>query len=278
MALKFYAVNEAGPSHRAAGLPCQDSFCVAHVAQGPLVAAVADGLGSARLSQVGSSVASHCAVHALTRELAEAPGPDAWCDALARAFSSAEKAVEATAAEQCADPGELDTTLCVVVYDGRCAAWGNAGDSGALCALTDGTYGRLTLQDRDEEGRVYPLCFDDRWSFGMARDVASVVLATDGVLECLAPPVLTAQGLEPIDTRIARMFLHPQPGDGDHLPELEREAAAYFAGYPAALLDDDTTLVALFDDERAPGEREPGYYDGPDWKAVGARANASLYR
>lgn len=276
--LHFYAVNEAGASHRDAGLPCQDAFCALRLAAGPLVACVADGLGSARLSQVGSAVASHSCAHAVARELADDAVPARWRPAIERAFASAEQAVLAAAAERCVDPGELDTTLCCAVFDGSSAAWGNAGDSGALCALEDGTYVPLTTQDRDDEGRVYPLCFDDRWTFGAQGRAASVLLATDGVLECLAPPALAAQGLDPIDTRIARMFLHPQPGDGERLPEVEREASAYFADYPRSLLDDDMTLVALFDDERAPGEREAGYYDGPDWEQVRARAIAALYR
>ena len=59
-----------GTSHRRVGLPCQDSssYCIAGEV---LIAAVADGAGSAALSDVGSTLAAETSVRTAERLLKE---------------------------------------------------------------------------------------------------------------------------------------------------------------------------------------------------------------
>ena len=47
---QMIAASVPGRSHLRRGVGCQDAYCVAELAKGGIVAAVADGLGSARLA------------------------------------------------------------------------------------------------------------------------------------------------------------------------------------------------------------------------------------
>ena len=276
--LCHYSVNLRGPSHTSQDMPCQDSCSAATVREGKcVVAAVADGLGSESHSDVGSSVAADIAVHFVATVL------DARSDKIDRlalirdAYYAAYDAV-LDGADRLGEPaGQFDCTLTLAVFEDGHLWWGHSGDSGLMVAHEDGSYELVTTMQRDDEGRVYPLCFDNRWVFGETSDVSTALLCTDGVLETLAPSVLAKLTDQPVDTKLARMFLHPLEGDAEHLDEVETGARAYWDAYPAKSLDDDKTLVVVFDTERLPGEREPGYYAGPDWAEVGHLMREALY-
>lgn len=306
--LRTYRANVAGPSHREAGIPCQDSCAVERIGERLVVTAVADGLGSERHSDIGSRVACSTAVSHCAETLAETwaardgkglsaqeasdgsdtdrgamneEAPDASGDVIAvirEAFACAYEAVLDEAARRGQPAGQFDSTLCLAVFDGETVWWGHSGDSGLVVALKDGRYVLVTRMQRDREGHVYPLCFDERWEFGSVDGVATLMLCTDGVLEAIvAPPVLAAHADNPVDTRLARMFLHPEPDDAEHLAEVEEQAARYLDTYPRKLLDDDKTVVVAFDDTALPAEQPDPYYAGPDWIAVLAKAQANLY-
>ena len=271
--LRHYEVNLAGPSHVRLGIPCQDS-CAAAVCDDVVIAAVADGLGSESRSDVGSRVAATTAVAYCEQHLATCESPDDTTAMLRAACYAAYEAVLDEAARLGESPGQMDCTLCLAVFDGRSVSFGQSGDSGLVVAHSDGSYEVVTQMQRDDEGRVFPLCFDDRWEFGRCEDVATVLLCTDGVLEDLiAPPILARHADNPVDTRLARGFLHPALDEGG-VEALQADAERYLEAFPAALLDDDKTVVVVFDDERLPADMPPPYYEGPDWDAVCAKANA----
>jgi hypothetical protein len=82
---KVIAASAAGTSHAAAGNACQDAFSHTIAAGGALVAAVADGAGSARLAGEGAELAARSAVGYLSRALqADRPGTDDACRSLLR--------------------------------------------------------------------------------------------------------------------------------------------------------------------------------------------------
>ncbi|WP_080798053.1 protein phosphatase 2C domain-containing protein [Arabiibacter massiliensis] len=277
--LRHYAVSLPGPSHIENETPCQDAFAVAE-AGGDVIAAVADGLGSESHSDRGARVAADAAVAHVASGLAACAGPDDEEALLRAAFGAAYDAVLDEAARTGEPPGEMDCTLCLAVFDGSRVAFGQSGDSGLVVAHADGSYEALTRMQRDDEGRVYPLCFAERWEFDRCGDAAVVLLCTDGVLEgIVAPPILAKQGLDPVDARLARGFLHPvcEGAGAEALEALRADAEAYLAAFPAELLDDDKTAVVAFDDGRPPAEQPPAYYDGPDWEAVHERARALVY-
>lgn len=278
--LHTYGASVVGPWHAEAGVPCQDSNASWVSEDGTLAAAaVSDGLGSELHSDVGSEVASrvavdYCAEHAR-------PGADAQetIEVLRGAYRAAYLAVLDCAAEMGEPAGEFDATLSLVLLDGDRLFWGQSGDSGIVAGMTDGTYVLVTDKQRDGEGRVYPLCFDTCWDFGVLEGAATALLCTDGVLEgMIAPPVLAANSDCPIDRSKARMFLHPLADDAKHLDEVQRQVVAYLESYPRDLIDDDKTVVVVFDDERFPESQPEDYYAEPDYEAILERAYQNLYR
>lgn len=276
--LYSYRVNMAGPWHIKKGVTCQDSCEVENLAGEVVVAAVADGLGSETRSDVGSSVAAKTAVGFVKEELHKCSEPDDVIRLLKAAFWKAYGEVERAAADMSEPVNQFDCTLCMTVFDGDRLWYGQSGDSGAIACREDGTYVPVTTMQRDAEGRVYPLCFgEEKWEFGMLDGISTVLLCTDGILENLMPPVLTKFSDSPVDKSMAKMFLHPQPGDAENIEEVERQAVDFFEKYPSELLDDDKTIVVIFDDERVPREREEGYYAPPNWAAIGKRVNEALY-
>ena len=276
--ISHYSVNLQGPSHASRDIPCQDSCRVRVVRDGTcVVAAVADGLGSQAHTDVGSSVAAETAVSFVATVL------DARDDELDRlalirdAYFAAYDAVIDEADRMDESAGQFDCTLTLAILEGDRLWWGHSGDSGLMVAHTDGTYELVTSMQRDDEGRVYPLCFDTCWQFGKVERVASALLCTDGVLETIAPPVLAKLTDQPIDTKLARMFLHPHKDDAEIIDEVEASARAFWDAYPSHLLDDDKTVVVLFDVEHMPGEQDPEYYAGPNWDEVNRRVRKALY-
>lgn len=277
--LHAYGASVAGPWHAKAGIPCQDahaSWVADDVALA--VAAASDGLGSESFSHVGSATAVEAAVAHCRDHATAGAAPEETLKVLRAAYGAAYAAVIDEADEMSESPGEFDSTLCLALLDGNRLFWGHSGDSGLVAGMEDGTYRLVTTMQRDEEGRVFPLCFDDHWEFGVLEGVSTVLLCTDGVLEgMIAPPILGANTDCPLDRSKAHMFLHPLEDDAEHLAEVERQAAAYLEAYPRELIDDDKTVVVLFDDAHLPASQPDAYYAEPDWEGVRARAYADLY-
>ena len=216
MSLMCYQASVPGTSHLALGVPNQDSFAVrrlrsswssswsssraeprgawAHPACGGefVVAAVADGLGSAELSELGSAVAAATVTNELSLFVAEHPDLDEIGDlVLEGAMHRALAAVNCKAAEVGADPAALATTLALCVWDGYGVAWACAGDSGIVGLFADGYRPLCRMDRKGHRNTVFSLSADDHWRFGVAEGVEGLVLATDGMLEQLVPGFVT---------------------------------------------------------------------------------------
>lgn len=274
-----YGVSVAGPRHLEKGIPCQDAHAFWVSDDGTMaIAAVADGLGSEFFSDEGSDVASRAVVTYLRDHFVPHGGEDDPFDVLRSSFAAAWEAVCSLAGERGQSIDEFDTTLCVAVLSRGTLWWGNSGDSGLVTCHIDGTYELATSMQRTEDGSVYPLCYDDRWEFGCLGNVATLLLCTDGVLEgMIAPPVLAVQTDSPIDREKASQFLHPQADFSACLAGVEESLRAYLEEYPREWVDDDKTVVVVFDDEALPGRQGDQYYAPPDWHAVYERVNSALY-
>ena len=276
--LHVYGASVVGSWHVETGVPCQDAHASWVSDDGTLaVIAASDGLGSERFSDVGSRTASQAAV-AYCREHAVAGAPpEETLRVLRGAYQAASDAVCDKADEMGEPVGEFDETLVLALLDGDRLFWGQSGDSGLAAGMADGTYQLVTTMQRDEEGRVFPLCFDDHWEFGMLEGVSTVLLCTDGMLDgVFAPPVLAAQTGCPLNRAAVHLFLHPHPGDAEHLDEVERQLTAYLEACPPEVTNDDKTVVVLFGD-KPPARQSDDYYSEPDWEVIRRRAREALY-
>lgn len=202
-------VTRRGVAHRCYGTRCQDAHMIRRVKQVAIwkdggkrdrllpgkeyvVAAVADGLGSEAHSDIGA----HAAVNTAVSTMCELIG--AWCatgdSALAismprfieQAMIKANNAVVKKAASMALPANEFDATLAIAVYDGDQLFYGSAGDSGVI-AKTDAGFELVTHASRVGEAGTYPLYCRDKWEISVCGHVTGFILATDGILELLAP-------------------------------------------------------------------------------------------
>lgn len=272
----IYKSNMAGPYHIESGLPCQDSFAIIHN-EAFSVLAVTDGLGSELYSDVGAAVAAQTAVEYCSEHITEGMGFAEIKKVMNNALVSAYRAVLTRAVEDGNDSDEYDTTLCLAVYDGEHLCFAQSGDSGLVALLENGEYYRVTTQQRDEEGRVFPLCWGpEKWEFGYVdSSVSAFMLMTDGVFEQICPKLMRKRDIE-INIPLARKFLDRFDCTKEDVTELEKAVHDYLERYPRHLLDDDKTVVVLVNPERRPEEQDEAYYVIPDWKAMRDEAVMSL--
>lgn len=241
---RFAAAKATGTSHLRAGLPCQDRFACAVLSDGTLVAAVADGAGSAAAGELGAEIAVGTLVSHLRHAL-EAGRPDLEL-VLREAAAQAREAIAAEALRREETPRTLASTLLAVVVtpDGGGAL--QIGDG--LIVVSDGgagwswvfwpqrgEYANTTyfLTDDDALGRIQIETFP-----GSVTDVA-----------------LMSDGLEPLALHYASRTVHDPFFHGMFQPLLHAEGTAEIGPVSTALeqflaserigsrTDDDVSLV-----------------------------------
>ena len=278
MSLMCYQASVPGTSHLALGVPNQDSFAVrrlrsswssswsssraepcgawAHPACGGefVVAAVADGLGSAELSELGSAVAAATVTNELSLFVAEHPDLDGIGDlVLEGAMHRALAAVNCKAGEVGADPAALATTLALCVWDGHGVAWACAGDSGIVGLFADGYRPLCRMDRKGHRNTVFSLSADDHWRFGATEGVEGLVLATDGMLEQLVPGFVTpASGADvdladvEVNDLLLDLLLRLDPADAARPNDLSAAAEKFLGDLDPIDVYDDKTVVVLY--------------------------------
>ncbi len=150
---RVVAASVRGSSHEKTGQPCQDAHSWRVLSDGVLVAAVADGAGSAPLAEVGAITAARAAVEAICEAVGDACRPqteDAWHALLIGALRAARAAVEAAAEQHGALPRDLATTLILTVATPTEVAAAQVGDGATVIGTDDGTLFALTAPECGE--------------------------------------------------------------------------------------------------------------------------------
>jgi len=141
------AASVRGTSHRKSNLPCQDVVEFRCLPNGVLVAALADGAGSASLAEVGATVAAQSAIESLSAAFGKGsqPGPDDDVRAaLLNALGKARASVVAEAEKRSVRARELATTLMVAAFTRTRAASAQIGDGAVVVGVAPGTFDLLT--------------------------------------------------------------------------------------------------------------------------------------
>lgn len=255
------AVSVAGSGHRAHGLPCQDASDVAVLPDGTLVAAVADGAGSAPRSGEGARLAVGTAVHALWDAL-DRPVPRDVPTALADAFREARDVVAEVAAAAGHPARDYATTLLVAVATGDALHVAQTGD-GMIVA-------------RDAEGRIHAATTPQNGEY--ANETFFVTMpGSDGPrYQATLPPAaglaLTTDGLLPIAVDLATMTPHAPffaPLLAYAAADPDGAARGDLADFLAAdrvagRVDDDLTLVLAVPRDPDPTEPDSDATAEPD--------------
>ena len=155
---KMASASVVGTAHLRTGQPCQDStqFRCLPITGAPadtLIAAVADGAGSAPYSDQGSRLAAASSINAIAGSLAGRPGsvdPEALQQILAASIDAAHHAVNDLAEANEHRPREYATTLLVAVHVNGVLGAAQIGDGAVVAAGADSEYVLITHPDQGE--------------------------------------------------------------------------------------------------------------------------------
>lgn len=277
--LYSYGITQIGSYHVEKDLVCQDAHFIRKLSDHFAVAAVADGLGSESRSDIASKIAAEQSVSYCVEHLNETSSDQEMLQTIHEAFKTAFQEIQNTAKSANEELTEYDTTLSLAVYrDGR-LFYGNSGDSGIVVLHSDGLYESVTEQQRDENGYVYPLCFEDKWVFGLKENVSSVFLATDGMLETLFPYLLRNETVT-IYVALARFFMDERLLDFEKIGEngVRQKMDAFIASISPTQVNDDKTVLVMVDTDYPSELQADEYYSTPDWAMLKEKHDEAFRR
>lgn len=141
-----------GTSHQHSGKSCQDAHSWRVSAAGILVAAVADGAGSAAFSEIGARTAADTAVQAAVSGITTLHNMEeqSGTKLLTSVLESARAAVEQAAEKENHPVADLASTLIVVIAGGGFVAAAQVGDGAAVIEDGQGQILALTKPQRGE--------------------------------------------------------------------------------------------------------------------------------
>ena len=275
-----YGISSQGADHIRNGVVCQDSHKIIRCGEDMIIAAVADGLGSEKYTDKASKLATHISTTICRKKLKKNSPRDEIMEVIQNSFTTSQMLIEKFARKEGHDIDQYDTTLSLAVLINDRLYYGQSGDSGILAMGTDGAFYQVTEQQRDEEGRVFPLIYSDRWIFGeYEKPVESVLLATDGMFETFFPIYIKDEPVN-IHVALAKFFM-----DRDSLKfeetgeEAVQNSMEKFIGEIARKqVSDDKTIVVLVNGSVSSTRQPKEYYEEPDWDALRKKHNDAWRR
>ena len=189
----FYGFSVQGKSHIERGTVCQDYNKVNKLNNEWYLGIVADGVGSALHSDIGSRVAAESLSLFLQKNIKSKNSNEQLEELLRQGYEYAMEQVGQYAAKQNGALPDYDTTMSAVLYNGASVIYGHAGDGGILVRFNDGSTKPITKRQKGADGTsVRPLrAGNQSWEFGIYdTGAAGVLLVTDGMLDGGFQPVL----------------------------------------------------------------------------------------
>lgn len=267
--LKVIDFKMPGPYHINHNIECQDSYDYEVISDNLIIAAVADGLGSCKHSAIGSSISTKRCVQYCKDNYKEGSSKEEIKKILNNAFVYAYQDVIERAKEDNNPLGQYDTTLCAAIFDGTNVYYANSGDSGIVALGTDGYIKALTRQQRDEDGNVFPLCCGPScWDFGVAKNIHSLMLVTDGIYNEMVPPVLNSNNDGELIINIPNAYKFLNRQGKEDIDALKKTMYDYIKNYPDYQLNDDKTMVLIWNTKNKSKTLDKDYYKPIDWNSV----------
>ena len=229
-----YNFSIQGKSHIKSGTPCQDSSGVRHLPNGSHIAAVADGVGSAKNSQEGSRIALNAALDFCRDYMPWDKSTISIKSMLRTAYNHAYGEVLKEAAKTGEPVESYDTTLSLAIYGGNRVIFAHSGDGAIIGLNTFGDYVPLTEQKKGPDGvSVIPLRFGYQyWQIeSYDEDLAAVLLMTDGMFETLCPYLLKMkkEDISPIYVPLASFFADPSGITQENQEEIKKDIKTFLA-------------------------------------------------
>jgi hypothetical protein len=174
-----------GPSHEENDKPCQDAWDGTQLAESRFVIAVADGLGSASHSHIGSKVASETVVDHLKDAIRGGNFDEASLrDAFEDAFGSARAALQEEADQENVSISDLNTTLLAAAGGPSGVGAAAVGDGGIIRVYREDYHLFVPREETEYANRTTPIQSDhweDRYRFAYSEEVDGVAAFSDGL-------------------------------------------------------------------------------------------------
>ena len=188
-----YGFSLIGKSHVIKEVPCQDSHKIKKMENGWYIAAIADGVGSAKNSQIGSKIAVDTVVSFCEEYMPWDYNIISIKSMLRTAYNYAFKQI-LRESQKTGEPIEsYDTTLTMVIYDGHRIVYGHSGDGAIIGLNSFGSYIPITKPQKGTDNvSVLPLRAGyTQWEIdNYEEELAAVLLMTDGIADAFSPYLL----------------------------------------------------------------------------------------
>lgn len=189
----LYGFSIQGKSHIDKETVCQDSNKTGRLRAGYYFGAVADGVGSAPHSDIGSKLAVEKLYEYCDKNIKKGMDQMDVEDALCAGYEYAMETIQKYADSHDKKIENYDTTLSAVIYNGKKIIYAHAGDGGIIVRQTNGIVKPVTKRQKGADGTsVIPLrAGEHSWEIGTySGNVAAVLLVTDGMLDGVFQPTL----------------------------------------------------------------------------------------
>lgn len=189
----LYGFSIQGKSHIDKGTVCQDSNKTGQLCAGYYFGAVADGVGSAPHSDIGSKLAVEKLYEYCDKNIKKGMSQIDVEDVLCAGYEYAMETIQKYADSHDKKIENYDTTLSAVIYNGKKIIYAHAGDGGIIVRQTNGIVKPVTKRQKGADGTsVIPLrAGEHSWEIGTySGNVAAVLLVTDGMLDGVFQPTL----------------------------------------------------------------------------------------
>jgi hypothetical protein len=281
--LGYYKMSIIGTAHQAEdnGV-CQDASDVTELPNGWIAAAVADGLGSAKRSDIGSNIAVKTVLNFISENYPDQWHEESLISLLRTAYHKALKEIKVLSLENQGPLSDYDTTLTTVIYNGVNVVFGHVGDGGVISLSPYGDYSVLTTAQKGEMfNETNPLrAGPDSWVFGASKeDACAITMMTDGIFD-IACPWLLAKSNQPIYINYIRSFMDisvlkvSTPADFENA---QSEIIEFFSDPSYKQITDDKTIVGIINTEVNPEPKPDVYYTEPDWERLAKEHHDKLY-
>jgi muconolactone delta-isomerase len=212
---RFVSAREIGSSHQKVGLPCQDRCDCRVLPNGILIAAVADGAGSAEFAEIGAEIAVSRLMAELSSRLIGDP-PDDLCGVLRQCALIARRDIIQEAETRFKSPRELASTLLAVVVTPV---------GGAALQIGDGV---IVIRAYDDDGWSW-VFWPQRGEYAnttnfLVEDDAELKLEVSSLPGIVTDIALSSDGLEPLALHYASKAVHSPFFDGMFAPLVNSKA------------------------------------------------------
>lgn len=232
-----------GASHIKVGLPCQDAHQII-AKENVLIVALADGLGTASLSDTGATLAVSTAIAELeSQDITLENQPTQWTKLIENAFIAAQDALRKEAESASKALREYNTTLIVGIVHPTIAVVGHLGDGAVIVQTNTSQLLPLSWPHNEEYvNEVTPLthatALESVHYKSYTDPIDGVAFLTDG-LQTLALEFASGEPYQPFFTPFFDLLSQPVERDSlssqlDQFLQSERVCQK---------TDDDKTLV-----------------------------------